>query len=120
MQTTRDQRTNRDRSFPHALPFPRARKSAALEAEDRFMELHGGRGARVIYRTVCLIETSLGTIIRFLRGVVSLLRARSAIANESRHSVKSGQHSTDSPDATSVLRLGSERPSPQADAASWP
>jgi hypothetical protein len=62
MPRTMDHHANRD------CPFPQGRKPPALDAEDRFMKLHGGRGARMIYRTVCLIEAVAGGIILCLQG----------------------------------------------------
>jgi hypothetical protein len=49
-------------------PFPQAGKTRAEREEDAFMELHGGRGAQLIYRTVCLIGAAAGWVILLVRG----------------------------------------------------
>ena len=107
MQRTSDHRANRD-WFPGARPFSSARKSLALEEEDRFMELHGGRGGRIIYGAVCLMETAPVTAIRFGRGVFKWPPVRALIAYVRRCPVKSGQQRADNRDARPMLRLGTE------------
>jgi hypothetical protein len=91
MQEIGHHRTSSDYPFPLARPFPRERKSSALEEEDRFMELHGGRGGRIIYQSACLAETALGGAVRFLRGVITLRWMRTLIANVIRRPVTSDQ-----------------------------
>jgi hypothetical protein len=49
-------------------PFPQAGKTRAEREEDAFMELHGGRGAQLVYRTVCLIGAAAGWVPSLMRG----------------------------------------------------
>ena len=49
-------------------PFPQAGKTRAEREEDAFMELHGGRGAQLIYRTVCLIGAAAVWVPSLMRG----------------------------------------------------
>jgi hypothetical protein len=91
MQQIGHHRTSSGCPFPPALPFPRERKSSALEEEDRFMELHGGSGSRIIYQSVCLAEAALGGAVRFLRGVITLRWVRTLISNMVRRPLKSDQ-----------------------------
>lgn len=50
-----------------ARPFPGARKSAALEAEDAFMELHGGHRETVQRSVELLRRTELAGISPLVR-----------------------------------------------------
>ena len=53
---------------PAPRPFPEPDKTRAEREEDAFMELHGGRGARLIYRMVCLTGEAAGAVFPLLRG----------------------------------------------------
>ena len=53
-----------------------ARKSDRLKEEDAFMELHGGKGARLIYWTVCQIEAAGNAVWCLLRGRRTVNNAR--------------------------------------------
>lgn len=44
-----------------------ARKSDREKEEDAFMELHGGKGARLIYWTVCQVEAAGNAVWCLLR-----------------------------------------------------
>ncbi|KGB27129.1 hypothetical protein HPDFL43_00003340 [Hoeflea phototrophica DFL-43] len=65
------QRT-KDHGADKGCPFPGERRSPALTEEDRFMELHGGRGSRTVYLTVCMIEAMLVRTALGLRGMAHL------------------------------------------------
>lgn len=56
---------------PSGAPFPHARKSAALEAEDRFMEAHGSGAAGSI---LAWAEAVDGIPRRLRSGLRTLLR----------------------------------------------
>lgn len=52
---------------PNSRPFQPARRTDALREEDEFMELHGGRGSRLIYLTVDWLASIGGLPLRMLR-----------------------------------------------------
>tara|TARA_R110000787_G_scaffold9546_6_gene33213 strand:- start:57 stop:362 length:306 start_codon:yes stop_codon:yes gene_type:complete len=62
-------------------PFPQAGKTRAERQEDAFMELHGGRGAQLIYRIVCLIDAAAGWVILLVRGSSGASRVTEAEHN---------------------------------------
>lgn len=41
---------------PNSRPFQQARRTDAAREEDAFMQLHGGRGSRLIYLIVVAVE----------------------------------------------------------------
>lgn len=78
------QRT-KDHGADNGCPFPGERRSPALTEEDRFMELHGGRGSRAVYLAVCMIEAILVRTVRGLRGMVHLRLPWQSWAGVKRH-----------------------------------
>ncbi|WP_394691071.1 hypothetical protein [Hoeflea sp.] len=68
-------RTTGNTSSDSGCPFPHARKSSGLEAEDAFMELHGGRGSRAIYLIVEWISSWIPAPGRAFKRILKTRRA---------------------------------------------
>lgn len=60
---------------PTSRPFEPRRKADTLKQESEFMELHGGRGSRLIYLAVLAVESWAGMPGRMLRGIGRRLAA---------------------------------------------
>ena len=69
MHMSKHLRATSDRLFPHA------RKAERLTEEDAFMQLHGGKGARLIYWAVCQTETAGNAVWCLLRGREAPIKA---------------------------------------------
>ncbi|WP_114390533.1 hypothetical protein [Notoacmeibacter marinus] len=57
---------------PDGVPFPHAKRSKALLAEDDFYQMHGGRGSQALYR---LVDLASCAVERPIRSTASLKRA---------------------------------------------
>lgn len=53
---------------PTSRPLEPSRRPGGRSEEDEFMELHGGRGARLIYRIVCLVGALSDTAFSVVGG----------------------------------------------------
>lgn len=61
---------------PPSTPVPHARKSSGLEAEDAFMELHGGPGSRAIYLIAEWVASWVQAPGRALKRILKTRHAR--------------------------------------------
>lgn len=87
----------------HDGKFSQARNSDRLKEEDAFMALHGGKGARLIYWTVCQIEAAGNTVWCLLRGRRTANNARQR--QDCRPGSNCGTQATSSSPAAPVVPL---------------